>query len=513
MRFKNSATIQVLFHKVKKNFKIPLLVFCFIWVGFFILYQLLRPVDATIRLGTLVSFISVSFIILFAYTLLKMSLIYFRSYNKLLKNATLDDLTGLCTHKLFMHKYNEISDNNKDWVIALVVINGSHTYRDLFGFYLYKEHLIEVGRILTEFAGPSGTAVYLNAGRFVMLCPTNSKRELVVAQLHTHLNNFSSATTFQNSNARNFVRTYSAGLYFLDGTVVDIEDPLCSLKEFLYQQDHTNVTDYTQQINTLANSMRIAEPHIKQAFEKDEFKIVCQPRYSVDTKNMAGGELFRYWEHEEIHMKPQEFLPVLQRTGEISTLDLAMVKSACDTMKLWVDNKIPPIPISINLSKHTALNKNFITDVTQLLTHYSIPTSLIELEIDQASLIDVGPSFIKAVQELSAMGFSPVLDNVDGRNNIIELIRRIDIKIVKLSKEFFDYSNEREKKFIISTINFCNSLNIQTIAKDVETRAHLLFAQECGCDIFQGNLLCKSIPIESFLNRILTADSDVAFDI
>jgi len=51
-----------------------------------------------------------------------------------------------------------------------------------------------------------------------------------------------------------------------------------------------------------------------------------------------------------------------------------------------------------------------------------------------------------------------------------------------------------------TTINMCHSLGYQIVAEGVEDEATAKLLKEMGCDMIQGYLLSRPLPLENMLN-------------
>lgn len=81
------------------------------------------------------------------------------------------------------------------------------------------------------------------------------------------------------------------------------------------------------------------------------------------------------------------------------------------------------------------------------------------------------------------------------------LLKKLDIDTLKLDKEFcsLDLANDlRERKIILSILNLSKELNLTTVVEGVETKEQLEFFKESSCDLVQGYVFSKSLPIEAF---------------
>lgn len=491
--------------KIQSVFLIPAMIFTAIWIVYGILYVLLITDKDTINVVILPVYLAVTLTSLGLYIVSDIYKQLTNSKNEIIKNATIDEITGLPTSKRLMYKFEEIAPHSNTWGMAIVVINHSDNFRALFGFKLYKQHLVATGKLLTDFVTEKGTVAYLNSGRYSLIFPVTDDRQSTITQLSNIINQYSNSDIFSESIAKNYIRSYSCGTYFFDGTIASMALPTAFLKSKLQGNSKNIVTDFTGEIDTLIRLTTNLSPHINKGFQPNEFKTYYQPKFDTIHNHIIGAELFARWEIDDAIIMPVEFLPVLQNTGNILNLDLLMIKDACDVISSWIVQKIPPIPLTVNISKYSALDKQFIDRLTELMSHYKIPKDLIYLEMSQISLISVNETLYSVAQKLINLGFSLSLDDVGTENNAVELIRTLDAKVVKFSEEFFLLSqiNAHNEQILKASIQFFHQLGITAVAKNIETQAHFDLAKKCGCTDMQGFLLCQPMDTVQFAQYLV----------
>lgn len=491
--------------KAHPMFLIPTIIFIIIWAIFVVLWFVLPDVKEAVHVLMIIGYIGVALTSLSIYVVIDIYKQLTKSKDEILKNATIDEITGLPTSKRLKYKYEEISHTNKGWGLAIVVINHSDNFNALFGFKLYKEYLVKTGEILSDFVTEKGTVAYLNSGRYSMIFPYTGEKQLVISNLINMFNAYSNSEMFSESIAKNYIRSYSCGLYFFDGTPIDIDMPKSRLKSMLQGNDGNSIKDFTEEINSIAKVTEELSPYIEKAFSNNEFKTYYQPKFDTITKRVIGAELFARWELDGETITPARFIPVLQNTGRILDLDLLMIKDACEVMSNWIAKKTPPIPLAVNISKYTALDKRFIDRLTELVAHYKIPNSLIQIEMSQSSLIYANETLLNIAEKLEALGFTISLDDVGSQNNAVELIRILNSKVVKFSEDYFLLSDisENNEKILKASVKFFNDLGIVTVAKNVGTQEYFTLAKKCECTNVQGFLFCEPMNSKDFFEYLV----------
>ncbi|MCC0684527.1 EAL domain-containing protein [Clostridioides sp. ZZV15-6383] len=74
------------------------------------------------------------------------------------------------------------------------------------------------------------------------------------------------------------------------------------------------------------------------------------------------------------------------------------------------------------------------------------------------------------------------------------------INILKLDRAFFTEKDENnnEKIVISNVIRMAKELKMKVISEEVETVSQVEFLKQIGCDMVQGYLFSKPIPVKEF---------------
>ena len=76
-------------------------------------------------------------------------------------------------------------------------------------------------------------------------------------------------------------------------------------------------------------SFRLAPTDIDQAFERNEFSLVFQPKVDLATSRMTGAEAFIRWQHPQYGLLPPGlFLDFVEAQGRMADLTGYVFKTA-----------------------------------------------------------------------------------------------------------------------------------------------------------------------------------------
>ena len=92
-----------------------------------------------------------------------------------------------------------------------------------------------------------------------------------------------------------------------------------------------------------------------------------QPIVDLHSGQVAGVEALIRWEHpEQGVISPDQFIPVLEQTGQIIDVGRWVLNEACrQGARWWSDNQ--QIGITVNASAHQLEDTRFVDDVVTAL--------------------------------------------------------------------------------------------------------------------------------------------------
>ena len=75
---------------------------------------------------------------------------------------------------------------------------------------------------------------------------------------------------------------------------------------------------------------------LRSAIEGDQFRLAYQPIYNLDDLSLVGVEALLRWDHPTMGaIEPDEFIPILEQTGQIQEVGRWVLHQACAQMATW----------------------------------------------------------------------------------------------------------------------------------------------------------------------------------
>lgn len=257
----------------------------------------------------------------------------------------------------------------------------------------------------------------------------------------------------------------------------------------------------------------LIESEISNAIQKNEFYLLYQPKVDISTNQITSLEALIRWKNNKLgFVSPGEFIPIAEAKGYIVQIGNWVLEEAIKTASKWKEKDYRFETISINISPIQLKRKDFIPTLLSLCEKYSIPHSLLEIEITEGTLIEACKENIGIINDLIESGFKIAIDDFGiGFSNLISLIE-FPISTLKIDKSIIDNIKcEKNKVVFKSIVTLGKDLNFKIVAEGVETKEQLEILTKLGCNGIQGYYFYKPLAeedIEKLLEEKKLMDSN-----
>lgn len=238
------------------------------------------------------------------------------------------------------------------------------------------------------------------------------------------------------------------------------------------------------------------------ALEQHHFKVYLQPKICLADGRACGAEALVRWQHPERGLIcPDEFISLFEKNGNICRLDLYVFEEVCKLLRRRMDSGQLLFPISVNLSRQHFRDPDFLNTYEDLARRYDIPRGIIELELTEAVFFDDSAveNVKREIRRMHEMGFSCSLDDFGSGFSSLGLLMEFDIDTIKLDRRLTkNLSKQKAREIVISIVQLSQKIGALTVAEGIETPEQLEFMKKARCDMVQGYIYSKPLPIPEF---------------
>lgn len=411
--------------------------------------------------------------------------------------ATYDELTGIYNKQAFYAKTKEMLLDNPDKNFDLLRINIERfkVLNDLFGESTGDKLLRYIGKFLKEINLPLCVSGRLYADNFVVCYEAgkgDSRRMINTLQM------------VADSFAINNRTILSFGLYRIDDKTLPVS-VMCDRANMALWKAKGNFKNPYCEYDEKMRQQVLKEQKIinamEMAIQNKEFTLYLQPKYNIEKGTIIGAEaLVRWISLENGFISPGDFIPVFENNGFVYEVDKFIWEESCRYLRKWLDEGREVHPISVNVSRIDLYDPKLVQHLVDLREKYQLPSQYLELEITESAYTEDPEQIITITRQLREAGFVILMDDFGTGYSSLNMLKDIQIDVLKLDMGFLKSSDYSAKggNILTAILKMAESLKMQTIAEGVETKEQVEFLKSIGCKYVQGFYYSKPLPVDEF---------------
>ena len=247
---------------------------------------------------------------------------------------------------------------------------------------------------------------------------------------------------------------------------------------------------------------------LKCAVEDMEFEIYYQPKLDIrgETPKLAGAEALARWRHPELGLiEPGDFLQLLERSGEIGTVDQYIWKKAVRQIVTWREKYGVTVPVSVNLSSQDLFDPALKRTLGEAIRENGLSHGELKLEIREAVCAENRFQIFDIVERLRRAGYEIQIDSFGAENGALSVLSSIAVDGLKLDRGMIAEMEQDEKasRFVDLILETAGYLKLPVVAVGVETEGQMRLLKKKGCAFAQGYYFSHPLPTEEFEARFL----------
>ncbi len=240
------------------------------------------------------------------------------------------------------------------------------------------------------------------------------------------------------------------------------------------------------------------EMALREALRTDGFALCFQPIYDSDGGTHHFEALLRMKVQDYGAYLPDLFIPVAEECGLIVAIGNWVLEEACRQLAAWRGLGCDEASVAINVSGKQLLQKGFGASILQMLQQYGLPTSALQLELTETSLMSEPVLIRDAMAELAEVGIRFAIDDFGTGYSSLARLADLPISLLKIDRSFTAQLDvaRRGDGIVTAIIQMAQTLLVQVVAEGVETESQLNLLLRRGCDLFQGFYLSHPLTGE-----------------
>jgi len=421
--------------------------------------------------------------------------------NLFFRNLEYDNLTGLYNRTGFCKRADNLLIMDEQGVkagkYALVCFDVLRfkAINDLFGDLAGNRLLKHIAEVASRIFGKNDLIGRPNADHYLVLTTITGKElEEKIEQLLNEIAEFDLP----------FEITCNVGIYIANepGIKVDSMIDRAVLAQASIKGSYTKRYNYyTEQLRNEMLGEQEITGIMATALAEKHFVVYYQPQYNHSTGMLLGAEALVRWKHPEKGLiSPGVFIPIFEKTGFITKLDLYVFEQNCSFIRNCMDRGYAVVPISTNFSRHDIYQPDFVESLEKIRLKYDIPSKYLCVEITESAVIGNVNHVNEVIEKLHQYGYVVEMDDFGSGYSSLNVLKDIELDVIKLDMLFLEdqKENNRGGTIVSAVVRMAKWLDVPVIAEGVETLEQADFLRSIGCDYIQGYLYSRPLPQKDY---------------
>jgi diguanylate cyclase (GGDEF)-like protein len=239
------------------------------------------------------------------------------------------------------------------------------------------------------------------------------------------------------------------------------------------------------------------ENEVRDALDRGEFSFALQPQVEIATGKLLGFEALIRWFHPERgFIPPDEFIPLIENTGNMLKIGYWGLKKAFEILQQLDRLGFKDLKIAVNLSASQFLDPDLLPFLRQQINVFNRDPSQIELELTERTVVADIELTLETMRQLKVMGFIFSIDDFGTGYSSLAYLKQMPVDVIKIDRSFVSNmsDNSADMQIVSSTIAMVQKLGMRVVAEGVETSAQMKLLQGLQCETGQGYFISRPIP-------------------
>ncbi|AGX88398.1 EAL domain-containing protein [Candidatus Symbiobacter mobilis] len=247
---------------------------------------------------------------------------------------------------------------------------------------------------------------------------------------------------------------------------------------------------------------------ILDGIRHDEFEVHFQPKVDASTLRPVGVEALARWRRDGKPVRPDLFIVAAEQHGLIGPLSEMLVTKALHGGARLAEAGFP-LFVAVNLSAGWLTDIHLPEFILTSLQTAGFPAKRLILEITETSVMADANTALDIMTRLRLKGFKLSIDDFGTGYSSMEQLQRFPFGELKLDRSFVQGAAEKPatRAILAASLELALKLKLSTVAEGVETEQDLDLVRGLGCDLVQGWLIAKAMPLDELIVWLRERDS------
>ncbi|MGV6825335.1 MAG: putative bifunctional diguanylate cyclase/phosphodiesterase [bacterium] len=420
-----------------------------------------------------------------------------------------DALTQLPNRVLFRDRLQQAirlaRRHNQQVGLMFLDLDRFKQVNDSLGHIAGDKLLIHVARRLRRSIRESDTAARLSGDEFAILAEDIQNREEMAELGKKILTNLERTFSIQSNNIH---ISASIGIAISPDDYDNVDDLIRAADAAMYEakaRGKANYQFYSANLAQQASERLQLEHQLRESYKNDQFIFHFQPVVDMRTGSPICFEALIRWLPEPGKVVyPNTFLDNLLETGMIAEVTGKMLTQIATAQQLVMDSLNIPVHINLNVSGPILRSTAAYTTFLSTLCDSGIKRDQLTIEITEDTLIEDISHAEQFLRALKKENIQIALDDFGTGQSSLSHVRMFPFDLIKIDKEFVRdiRTDPNDASLVKVIIQLAHNFGMQVVAEGVENAEQFEFLLHANCDMAQGFMIDKPMPVEDMVDYL-----------
>ena len=251
---------------------------------------------------------------------------------------------------------------------------------------------------------------------------------------------------------------------------------------------------YTPEMNEKLQIRVRTENAIRSGLKQNDFVVYYQPKIELASERTTSFEALLRWRHNGTIIGPDDFIPIAEETGLIDEMSLYVLDAVCLFLRGLQHNRLPVLPVSVNMSPRTFNNPKIVDLIDNILKSHKINHELIEFEITESTAMQDVQHTLATMQRFRQQGTSFSIDDFGTGYSSLSYLNEMPVSTLKIDKRFINFQDVNNRSIVSIITAMSKQMQLKVVAEGVETAQQTQWLRAIGCNEVQGFYFCHPMP-------------------
>jgi diguanylate cyclase (GGDEF)-like protein len=262
---------------------------------------------------------------------------------------------------------------------------------------------------------------------------------------------------------------------------------------------------FNQEMHTETQQRLELEFDLRSALATEQFRLMYQPIYNLDDLAIVGVEALLRWDHPTRGtVQPDDFIPILEQTGQIREVGRWVLGQACSQMAVW-HGRGDTLDVSVNLSARQLEDAAIVEYISDALCQSGLDAGSLIIEITETALMHHADTTVLRLEAVKALGVRVAVDNFGTGYSSLAYLQQFPVDCIKIDRSFTGAitSSPESKALIATLVQLGKDLGLKTLAEGVETTGQMDHLRGELVNQAQGFLFARPLEPDALEARLL----------